>query len=239
MVRPVTVVMTVYFPDDDTGRARLKSAQRTLISWAEHLRYPNLYLHVADDSPTGDAAARSQKIDELVAPWSARVEEIPEWSRTVSYSHQPHQGVGASMNRGFKRGFDLSPCILYAVDDWALVQPLDLTPWVALLDRDESLGMLRLGPPHPDMTGTVKHIPEGWMLLLDRHHYFFATRPALFHERMLKAYGPFKERADAYEVEYDYLQRCQSKANGPAIAYALPVPWEHVGTVEVSRVQPT
>lgn len=224
----VSVVMTVYFPEGAVGESRARSAEKALASWVQFLRYDHLRLCIADDSP-------KRQVD-LIRPLAQA--GLAGWHQRVAHTGQAHRGVGASMNAGFQKGFEESPIVLYAVDDWALTQPLDLAPWVALLLRDESVGCVRLGPPHPDLTGTVKHIPEGWMLDLDRHHFAFATRPALYHARFLRQHGPFLEGVDAYAVEWKYNRDYCERPDGAKVVMALPTIWDHVGEVEVSKVQP-
>lgn len=206
----------------------MSSAREALSSWQQHLLYPagDVFLHVADDGSVPDG------YPERFGPFhDSRFGE-------PSFSRQERHGVGASLNAGFAEAFKRSPFALYFVDDWALTGDLDLTAWVRILLEDESIGMVRLGPPHPDLTGRVKHTPIGWYLRLDRHHYAFAHRPALYHERFLTAYGAFEEDVNAYDCERIYAERF-CKTAGPDIVYALPYPWSHVGTVELAGVQPS
>lgn len=238
----ITIVMTTFFPDGSVGDARLASAKRALDSWLSYLRYDGrMALHIADDSPGG--AAWQARVNALAKQWqdAALMRLRPPVDESlreeVTVSHQSGGGVGASLNRGFTLAWQVSPLALYAVDDWALTHHLSLTPWARLLLRDETVGMVRLGPPHPDLTGTVKHIPEGWMLALDRHHFAFATRPALYHQRLMASVGAFEEGVDAYRAEWAYNARWVA-AEHPRIVLALPDAWEHVGTVEVGDLAP-
>ena len=99
------------------------------------------------------------------------------------------------------------------------------------------IGMVRLGPPHPWLTGEIVHTTIGWFIHLDRHHYAFGMRPALYWPNFLEAYGRFEEGVSAMECERLYAEKfCNTE--GPDIAYALPYPWEHVGRVEVGDVVP-
>lgn len=127
---PVTIVMTTWFIHPE----RVKVAQQALKSWCDYLRYEgNLHLHVADDG------------SELA--W----EPANSWYNTnrITFSRQEREGVGASLNKGFKQAFECSPIVLYMVDDWFLTQPFDLAPWVHLLVARTDVGIVRLGPPHP------------------------------------------------------------------------------------------
>ncbi|MDZ4246457.1 MAG: hypothetical protein U1D67_04975, partial [Dehalococcoidia bacterium] len=147
------------------------------------------------------------------------------------------KGVGASLNRGFKRAFQTSPLAMYMVDDWMLNEYYDLDPWVKLIEEHEDIGMIRLGPPHPGLTGKIVHDDNRWYMRLDRHDYVYGMRPALYHKRFFDAYGWFKEGVSAVECEQDYNVRfCDSR--GPDIIYALPTPWEHIRTLDLGELQP-
>lgn len=225
---PVTILMTTWAPDDgEKGRAREEAARRALRSWERQLRYSgSLFLHVADD---GSA----------LPGYPVRVTEGTLFWEKATFSYQQRQGLGASLNKGLAEAFSRSPLVLHAVDDWELLESLDLDPWVkTLLDPDLRLGMIRLGPPHPDLSGVVKMVPEGWLLWLERHHYAFSFRPALWHERLIQTYGPFEERTSALHCEWDYNERFCGRS-GPDIALALPVPWAHIYTSELSAVTPS
>ena len=135
--------------------------------------------------------------------------------------------------------FAVSPLVLYAVDDWALTADLDLTPWADALMVRPDIGMVRLGPPHPDLTGTVVMLPEGWALRLDRHHFANATRPFLAHRRFYDAYGWYDEEQSAYECERLHnLRYAHAPAGLPDVVLALPHPWIHVGEAEVGDITP-
>lgn len=148
----------------------------------------------------------------------------------VTFSRQDRKGVGASLNKGFKHAFKNGNIVLYAVDDWALTQNFDLTPWVKLLNEREDAGMVRLGPPHPYTQGKIEIFTkdwQGWGLRLDRISYAFGHRPALYHKRMIDHYGWFEENSSALDCELDYAARFIRDEHGPDIVLALPHPWQH------------
>jgi len=218
------IVVTTWLPPESSG-SRRHALCTTLGSWEQNLLYSEpVALHIADDG--------------------TRPEDAPDWSRLTSrfpiasFSTQNRMGVGASLNAGFKQALKASDVILYAVDDWALKEPFDLTPWVDLLVENEWLGMVRLGPPHPNVTGRVQHFDERWGLVLDRYSYAFAHRPALYHRRFIEAYGWFQEEVSAMDCELDYAKRFVDAKSGPEVMLALPHPWDHVGSVELGNVDP-
>lgn|SRR5512139_25156 len=215
---PVTIVVTTYFSSDFDGDVRLGIAAKTIDSWVCRLHYDGKFLmHIADDG-------------------SDRRLEISG----ATYSWQNREGYGASMNKGFQKAYESSPIVLHAVDDWALMDNFDITPWVQLLVEREDVGMVRLGPPHPNTRGTVQMLTElwqGWGLRLDRESFAFGTRPALYHKRLTDAYGWFAENMSALECERLYNEKfCTTP--GPDIVLALPHPWRHLDSPSLSGMEP-
>lgn len=218
-VPTVSIVMTTWFPDYH----RQAIANNTVHSWNVYLRYAGpLHLIVCDDGTDHAFSFNSR------------------WSGNVFYNPGYRGGVGASLNRGFEQAFYTSPYVLYLVDDWALRSPVDITPWVKLLEENEDVGMVRLSPPHPNISGTVEIFTtdyQGWGLRLNRSDYAFGHRPALFHKRMWDTYGRFKEGVSAIACEKDYSDRFISTA-GPDIVYALPSLFYHADEESLSEIKP-
>lgn len=215
--------MTTWFTDQQ----RKELAEETLLSWVQNLKYDgNLHLIVSDDGST--------------VGWEP--EKI--WKGPIAYTRQERKGVGASLNQGFAAAFGVSPIVLYAVDDWLLEQPFDITPWVYLLQKREDVGIVRLGPPHPHLKGTIMPLTElwqGWGLVLDRYGLTVGHRPELFHKRWIDYYGWHDEDVNAQECERLMSVRYADKPGGPDIVYALPHPWyhHHLNTVpSTSHIQP-
>ena len=225
MRAPITAIVTTYFPAGPVGDSRYKTCKATLQSWAKRLLYDGELRYFIVNCPGPMAEFGQTQLQRILR------------GKPVAFAHTP-LGVGASLNLGTQKATaDGSPLTLYAADDWALDQELDLTPWADLLIADPSIGAVRLGPPHPDLTGRVLMLPQGWALRLDRHHFAFGHRPALFHERLYAAYGWYDERSSAWECERLYNEHfCATP--GPDVVYALPYPWRHVGEMEVGDHEP-
>jgi hypothetical protein len=193
-------------------------------------------LHVADDgSDHEDYKIMLGFLPNTVVTPDETTFILP-WETT--FSRQERKGVGASLNAGFDSAFMVSPLAMYVVEDWEMVAPFNLNPWARLLLAEEGIGAVRLGPPHPDLTGTVRHFGPHWAMILDRHHYAFSHRPTLFHKRFFDAYGPHLEGVNAFDCEKEYHERFK-KMPGPEIAYALQYPWRHIGIEEVGDVVPS
>lgn len=241
---PIGIVLTTYNPGGVGGDLRFQSLKKTLKSWESNLQYEGiLRLHIAEDQ------LRETKYPDPT-PFSYGLANLQDfrWREQIpTFSNQDRKGVGASLNTGFRAIWDVTPnaLILYAVDDWALTEPFNLTPWARLLLEREDVGMVRLGPPHPNLSGTVEIFTnewQGWGLRLARHHYAFGHRPALYHRRMIDAYGWFKEDCSALECEQLYNEKfCESKVKsvGPDIVLALQHPWRHLDSVELADIDPS
>lgn len=231
---PITIVMSTFFPDPyEEGKKRIDVAVAARESWDEYLHYDGeLILHVADDG----SRFGSTKLYE------------PFRGHSTTQTRQTRHGVGASLNAGFEVGFKRSPVVAYFVDDWALTQPFDLTPGVDILLTKQTVGMVRLGPPHPGNTGRIFPMSElwqGWAMLLDFQGFAFAHRPALYHKRLIDYYGPFKEDCSALECEAHYSDRVNTMASfvppgaAPEIVLALPHPFMHQDSIELAYLDPS
>lgn len=227
LLPPITIVMTTWASDSDVGRSRAESAYLALVSWRKHLLYDGegLRLCISDD---GSA----------LPGYPAELAQVADKRWPVDWTRQERKGVGASLNAGMRAAFAVSPLVLYAVDDWALTADLDLTPWAEALMEMPDIGMVRLGPPHPGLTGTVAMVPDGWVLKLDRHHFADGLRPFLAHQRFFEAYGPYDEGQSSYECERLHNLRYAHASEGPLVVLALPHPWAHVGEAEVGEMAP-
>lgn len=234
-MRPLTVVMTTWAPNDETGQARRSYAELAMASWIANLSYDGeLRIHVADDG--SDLPWFPESLAEVYTDAIPRVPQ--QWAPALSLgAPTKRRGLGGSLNAGFAAAFQVSPIVAYFADDWSLTAPFDLTPWATLMESHDDIGVVRF-LPHPDLTGTVMHLGElGWALRLDRHHFVCGVRPALYHERFA-AYGPFEELVNVFECEQSHNNRFCGATEGPDIVLALPHPWEHIGHVEVNAVLP-
>lgn len=227
----ITIVVTTYLSPEDVENKRGRAATQTLQSWCDYLRKYSggINLHIADDGSEKDGV-------NLPTAW------LRSATTRITYSRQHRKGVGASLNAGFRRAFESSPLVAYFVDDWALIQPFDLTPWAQLLMEREDVGMVRLGPPHPGTAGVVEMFTEnwqGWGLRLSKHQGFaFGHRPALYHKRLMDAYGWFEEGVSALECERLYNEKVNNVVATVDIVQALPHPWQHIDTPSLSALEP-
>lgn len=217
----ITIVMTTYFPLNSSGADRWDAMIKTVKSWEKYLIYSeHIYLDIQDDGSVGRLLPSTFNFSKTTKDIGNR------------------EGVGASLNRGFSKAFSKDHLVMYAVDDWSLTNKLELTPWAQLLTERKDIGMIRLGPPHPNLKGRVEHLGElGWGLMLDKYSYVYGQRPALYHKRFTDAYGWFKEGVSAIDCEREYSEHVNATA-GPGIMLALPHSWKHIDTISMSDMKP-
>lgn len=222
-----SIIMTTWLPDSEEGEKRLKIIESTVISWALNLiSNDDIRMIVCDD---GSSEPMFNKLKAIVNE---------NWPRVgTSYFQQQRKGVGASLNKGVIEGTKYSDILLHMVDDWRLLKPLDLDPWIEALSNIQSIAGFRFFP-HPNLSGEIHYINPGiYAMSLDRHHFAFATRPSLWHSRMFESYGMFEESVSAYECERLYnINYCT--LSGPILYLALPDEWEHMGGVELGDITP-
>lgn len=219
----VTIITTTWYPHSEGGKKRAIYATKAAESWYKHLIYDSyMKLHVADDG------------SQIPVPDFSNISN----SLPVIYSRQDRKGIGASLNTAFQTAFKNSPIAIYIVDDWVLLQDIDITPWVRLLMSNDKVGMVRLGPPHPGLTGKVVNYPQGWGLLLDRHDFAYGMRPAIYHRRLFEAYGWFMENINCWECERIFNENICSQPEKPDIIYALFNYWKHERTLDIGQLEP-
>lgn len=224
----ITIVATTWLPPGNE-RARLEALKRAVNSWWLKLYGAAMRLHVVDDGT--DPYWFTVMQNEVKACWLGGY-------GNPTFSQQQRRGVGASLNAGLEEAFKRSPIVLYAVDDWELLQPLDLTPWVAMMeDLSYYPAMIRFFP-HPDLTGVVKHVPpHGWAVEIENHHFAFGFRPALWHARMFLD-GKFKEGLSSFDTEIEFNQRWCNSPNVAKIYLALPEAWRPIETGSLAGIVP-
>lgn len=250
---PIVVIATTWAPEGPVGDSRLASFHEALLSWSDNLHYEgDLYLHVADDGSRKNSHGNADPID--LAGDMAIGRGYGPWEE-YSTTEQDRKGVGASLNAGLAAAFDRTPLALYVVDDWELTEELDLTPWARLLLVEESIGAVRLGPPHPGIHGEIQMFDDGFALRLNPAFGGFVAsqRPTLYHKRFHEVHGWWPEGVSAYECERIFNEAfCQRQERlnnailagqfdekGATIAYALPVAWKHIGITEVGDITPS
>jgi hypothetical protein len=210
----VDVVITTW--DDGIGK-RAHYLEQVLATWrhwgsSRDLSRP-LNLIVSDDGSEGSY------IEGIAVAYSAE------------FVTGPHNGIGASLNRSLQHV--TASAWVYTTDDWLLTGSMHLARAEALLDV--GYDVVRIGPPHPNLTCTIQFQQGiGWWLDLntDRGGFVFGTRPFLAKRQIISHLGALPEGVDSYEFERWFDERCKHLALRIASA-TLHGPWEHIGEYEV------
>ena len=221
-MRKLIIGATTYYPDTPAGEQRmLQFTEQVAISWRLGLEYEGDVecIAVDDDSPL--AWEPNQAID--------------------SVFRLTRGGVGQSLNALFDMAAKEDAILLYAVDDWFLTYPYDVTKWARLLD-DREIVQVRLGPAHPNLRGTIRHFDGPFALELHRAGDGFVAshRPTLFNPSEWQlAYGRWAEGVNAYDCERMMNERVhETPGDGRLHLLALEHPWEHMDSIELGDVTP-
>ncbi len=195
---PVIVLLVTY--------RRLPLALATIRAVKEHLRYPNLGWHIADDGSGPEYVARL-------------VEEIGD-TYEVTVSDAARQGVGVSQNLGIAAVLERADLWLHLEDDWVLPGPLDLEPCATLLVDDPTVGMVRLGrlSAHLQAYTMAGANRIWWAFHRGCDTYVFTGNPSLRSRAFHEAYGPYATDLMPGQTELDYCGRFNGK-EGPAIVW--------------------
>jgi hypothetical protein len=226
----VTIALTTYYAREHAA-ARWQAAKVAIVSWYQHLRYEGaIRVHWVDDG--SDDQSTLDALGDLARGlgW--------EWT----YTRQQRRGLGASLNAIFAKA---TGPVLYAADDWELLMPFDLTPWVRLLGAYPrwNVGAVRLGMLHPGVTGAMEMGPGCWFLRLEPHNVVCGLlRPSLIGAQFLEAYGPFPEGVSPMVLEQRQNDHyCTVQKTGgelPQIVLGLTEPWRHLESVTLDLIQP-
>lgn len=227
----ITVVPTLYIPPIEGGFGRLQVAKQTIMSWGEHMKYAgDLRLHVCDDTVQG---------------WED-TEQVLEYCRWAdpTIQHTRGRGLGGALNAGLRVAFEKSPLVIYADDSYSLVGDVDLTPWAALLMREEGIGAVSLMPPRPGQAGGECLYFHGIRtegiaaVKFTRDGATWNGRPFMYHRRFFEFYGATPEDCSGYEWEIGYGLRFVEMAEGPEVVFAFHDPFQHVWTVRLGDKPP-
>ena len=185
---------------------RLQLALETIRSVKEHVLWPNIGFHIADDGSGPD----------YVAALQAKIGD----TYSVTVSDGARGGVGNNMNLGIEACLERADLWLHLEDDWVLREPLDLEPCVRLLREDESIGMVRLGRLsgglHADTIGGADRV--WWKLHRASDTYVFSGNASLRHRRFHEAYGNYTAGLTPGKTELNYCAKFNSM-EGPEIVW--------------------
>lgn len=153
-------------------------------------------------------------------------------------------GVGSSLNAGMRKAReDGHRVALYAVDDWEARVRMDISEPLRFMREDHSVAAIRLAPPHPGLTGTVRHTPYGWYLEIDNHHYVVSHRPTLWNIQAVERLGWWPENCSAVDCERQMNERWRDAdlwmRQSLRMLYWLPMLFEPMESASLSELDPT
>lgn len=197
---------------------RTEAALRTIRSLRDHLKYPNLHFHVADDG--------SGETDDGTNRWHVGVltDEIAQFYPEVTYHEMDTPpgkfNTGGNVNRAIHAA-KANGCDIHMLnfDDWALDRDLDIRPHVDVLDTYPTVGMCRLSYIMPWIGAySIRYDPHRlnrewmWWRLVRQwslestykdgyEEYLVSTQPYVAHLRFFEAYGFHPERCNPGHAE--------------------------------------
>jgi hypothetical protein len=237
---PVWVLLATY--------KRTDAAIRTVKSLQTYLKYPNLHYHICDDG--------SGETDDGTGRWHVGV-LTEAFGGDVTWHEmgtQPGQfDTGGNINRGIRAARD-NGCAIHMLvfDDWALYRELDLRPMADILEREASVGYIRLSFRVPGLSGIctqydVQRLNQPWMWFRlirnwSLHNpwktegFLVSTQPYIAHLRFFQAYGWHPEGITPGKAEVglntQYLGSPHTE-NGPQVLFPIGqcithAPWMHL-----------
>lgn len=188
---PVWVLFTTY--------KRTEVAIRTAESLLQYLDYPNLHYHVCDEGSgvTDDGTERGH-----VAVLTEVFGHGCSWHDIATPKGKFN--LGGNVNKGIKDA-RWHGVFHYMVveDDTTLASPLDLRPYVDVLNHHHSTGYIRFNYNVTGIAGEVIGYEAPRLGLIvsflrlrrswSSNHYVPAFNPALLHYRFIEAYGWYPE----------------------------------------------
>lgn len=171
---------------------RTDRALRTIKSTFENMIYPKekIGIYIADD---GSDTKHAESVFSEVEKYNVRIiGSHNERMRRPGQENTHNSGIG--WNKGLGICHQYSDFVLVEEDDWELDEPLDLVPYVKLLQDNEQVGIcsFRILSEGAD----VHTIGYGGRMYLKYHRntqYAYSGNPYLRHARYTKHYGWFAE----------------------------------------------
>jgi len=220
----VTVVICTY--------NRPVEIRKTIDSMLKNLRYPpeHLLWLIADDGTVGDYP--NDVCEYILA-------RLPD--ADVSYTITERRGWGANVNKALKEAFGYADYVYFTEDDYLLLKPLDLRPYIAAMEVDQRIGLVRFGIAGHSLTCGLHELDiSDWipdyqendsnngysgvgkinMWYVDRissrgpfSNYQYSNRPHLKHRRFHETYRLYPEGLTLGETEEAMNRQMMAEMN--------------------------
>lgn len=215
---------------------RTREALETVRSTCENLGYPREKIgwYVADD---GSRPEHHQAILNLLQAWSMHL----IGHHNDRFREDDSHNCGTGWNKGLGLCHQFSDFVLFLEDDWVLEKPLDLIPYVKLLQEREDVGAVsfRILSVNADVH-TVGYGGEVFLKYLRTTQYAYSGNPMLRHARYVKHYGWFAEDRNPGQIELHQDDQYRlDVVNGPEIWRPTSISqwgaFAHIGTDKTWR----
>ena len=138
-------------------------------------------------------------------------------------------GLNAAMNACIQEAWTLNDVCLRLEDDWVLVKPLDIGPWLDLMKSD-NLAMIRLGQIQID-PNKVKPYREDlgldWLDYSQTARYPINHQVGIIHKRLHDLLGYYSEQMNIDENEFDFGRKFRVKCKNFTDPNYPKVLWPH------------
>lgn len=217
---------------------RTAMALQTILSTITNLQYPkeNIGWYVADD---GSRPEHMKAIIDLLETEGQRI--IGQHSQRMRHQgHENTHNAGLGWNKCLGICHQFSDYVLWLEDDWDLTEPLDILPYVQLLQNREDIGICTF---RILTTGADIHT-EGYAgQMYFRYHrttqYAFSGNPYLRHARYTTRYGWFAEDRNPGLMELHMDDQYRLAMEGPTIWRPVQISqwgaWKHIGSTKTWR----
>jgi len=211
---------------------RTEQAVRTVKSTITNLIYPkeNIGWYVGDD---GSAPEHMQAVlGEIEAGGHKLIGFHSEKLRHPEQEDSYNAGLG--WNKVLGLCHQSSDFVLWLEDDWELDEPLDLVPYVKLLQDEQEVGLctFRILSTGAELF-TVGYYGRIYLQYERRTQYAFSGNPYLRHARYTKKYGWFAEDRNPGLMELAQDDMYRLAMEGPRIVRPFAIDqwgaWKHIG----------
>lgn len=210
---------------------RTSMALQTIRSTIQNLQYPKELLgwYMGDDgSPVEHYRDVHDALDGNLI--------IGTHSRRMRHEGQEDtHNAGLGWNRCLGICHQWSDYVLWLEDDWNLDEPLNLVPYVELLQNREDVGIcsFRILSTGADLH-TVGHDGRVYLQYERRTQYAFSGNPYLRHARYTRHYGTFAEDRNPGLMELHQDDMYRLAMEGPRIWRPADISiwgsWKHIGS---------
>lgn len=213
---------------------RTREALETIKSTVSNLEYPpeKIGWYIGDDGSTAEHHnAILHEFEEIEGRGSKLIGEHND-----RFRDDDTYNCGRGWNKALGLCHQYSDYVLWLEDDWKLEKPLDLVPYVKLLQEREDVGIVtfRILSVGAD-AHTVGHNGEVFLRYHRTTQYAYSGNPLLRHARYTRYYGWFAEDRSPglIELHQDDMYRLDVKG-GPEIWRPVGISqwgsWGHIGT---------